>query len=163
MLQEEAARGVHFLAESANLTVKQAADAVISDLMPIIHAGGVDLYAAGHWHYYESLWPSAVGKTGIGGDVFEKNFVNPNVTVHVTSGNGGPPGQDNFSEDCKDKQDCGHIAATRSQSVDYGYGRLIAHNDSHLQFIQMRNNDSVVEDDWMIEQKTHGPRATTPW
>ena len=44
------------------------------------------MYAAGHWHYYESLWPAQVGKTGIGGDVIAKDFVDPSVTVHVTSG-----------------------------------------------------------------------------
>merc|ERR1712072_962955 len=145
---------------ATNLTVKQAADAVIKDLMPIIHAGGVDLYAAGHWHYYESLWPSHVGSTGIGGQVIQKSFDQPNVTVHVTSGNGGPPGPDNFREDCGDPHDCGSIPASRSQSVDFGYGKLIAHNDTHLQFIQVRNNDSVVEDDWTIVQSYHGPRPS---
>ena len=70
MLQEEEASHSNLnLGLAANLTVKQAADAVIKDLMPIIHSGGVDLYAAGHWHYYESLWPSHVGSTGIGGQV----------------------------------------------------------------------------------------------
>jgi len=157
MLQTEASDGLH-LGATANLTVKQAADAVINDLMPIIHSGGVDLYAAGHWHYYESLWPAQVGKTGIGGDVIAKDFVDPSVTVHVTSGNGGPPGPDNFREDCGDVHDCGSIPATRSQSVNYGYGRLIAHNETHLQFLQVRNNDSVVEDDWTIVQSRHGPR-----
>eukprot|EP00658_Telonema_sp_P-2_P032994 TRINITY_DN2430_c0_g1_i1.p1 TRINITY_DN2430_c0_g1~~TRINITY_DN2430_c0_g1_i1.p1 ORF type:complete len:654 (+),score=156.53 TRINITY_DN2430_c0_g1_i1:294-2255(+) len=157
MLQEEMLGGIE-LGAGANLTVKQAADAVISDLMPIIHSGGVDLYAAGHWHYYESLWPSVVGKTGIGGAVLSKDFLEPNVTVHVTSGNGGPPGPDNFREDCGDPSDCGAIAATRSQSVNFGYGRLVAHNQTHLQFTQVRNNDSVVEDDWTIVQSSHGPR-----
>jgi len=162
MLEEEGLNGVE-LGTAANLTVKQAADAVISDLMPIIHSGGVDLYAAGHWHYYESLWPADVGKTGIGGNVHDENFMNPSVAVHVTTGNGGPPGPDNFKEDCKDKQDCGSIPSTRSQSVNFGYGRLVAHNSSYLQYIQIRNNDSVVEDDWTIVQEKHGPRSTLPW
>ena len=52
----------------------------------VVHSGDVDLYAASHWHYYESLWPAQVGKTGIGGDVIAKDFVDPSVTVHVTSG-----------------------------------------------------------------------------
>ena len=94
------------------------------------------------------------------GGVYAKDFINPNVTVHVTTGNGGPPGADNFREDCggKVKDDCGSIPATRHQSVSFGYGRLIAHNRTHLQFTQTRNNDSVVEDDWSIVQAAHGPR-----
>ena len=145
--------------------MKQAEDAVITDLMPIIHAGGVDLYAAGHWHYYESLLPAAVGATGIGGRVLQKDFVNPDVTVHVTTGNGGPPGPDNFFEDCKGvfRDDCGSIPSTRFQSVSSGYGRLVAHNSTHLQYSQVRNNDSAIEDDWMITQSHHGPRPSLVW
>ena len=52
----------------------------------------------GHWHYYESLYPAQNGKTGIGGAPIQKDFVNPPVTVHVTTGNGGPPGKDTFTE-----------------------------------------------------------------
>ena len=57
--------------------------------------------------------------------------------MSVLAGNGGPPGPDNFREDCGDVHDCGSIPATRSQSVNYGYGRLIAHNETHLQFLQV--------------------------
>lgn len=63
---------------------------------------------------------------GHGGTPLQKNFVNPPVTVHVTTGNGGPPSADNFNEDCPGA-DCGSIPATRKQSVAYGYGRLIAY------------------------------------
>ena len=105
--------------------LREAAKEVIADLIPEIHAGGVDLYIAGHWHYYESLYPASFGADGIGGAPLQKDFVNPNMTVHVTSGNGGPPGADNFNEDCKDPKDCGSIPSTRFQSVNFGYGRMV--------------------------------------
>ena len=89
--------------------------ASIADLMPILQNYSVDLYIAGHWHYYESLYvsagasfasllllapamftlvqicryPAAIGTTGVGGKPLQTDFVNPNVTVHITTGNGG--------------------------------------------------------------------------
>ena len=30
---------------------------IVPDLEPLFLKHGVDVYLAGHWHYYESLWP----------------------------------------------------------------------------------------------------------
>jgi len=139
-------------------SLRQSSDESIADLMPIIHAGGVDLYLAGHWHYYESLWPATQGAHGHGGTPLQKNFVNPPVTVHVTTGNGGPPSADNFNEDCPGA-DCGSIPATRKQSVAYGYGRLIAYNSSTIEYRQIANSDSSIVDSWFMTQAKHGPRG----
>jgi hypothetical protein len=56
--------------------------------MPVvcIQKYGVDMYLAGHWHYYESLWPGQNGATGNGGNPLQKDFIDPKVTVHVTTG-----------------------------------------------------------------------------
>ena len=121
-----------------NKTLRQGSDSSIKDLMPLLSDGKVDMYVAGHWHYYESLWPSTAGPTGTGGSVLQKSFVNSPVPIHVTTGNGGPPGADNFHEDCPGP-DCGAIPATRSQSMEFGYGRLTAYNNSHLRFQQIIN------------------------
>ena len=53
---------------------------------------GVDFYVAGHFHLYESLWPS------VGGVPTQKNFTRPLAPIHVTAGNGGAPGPDHFSQ-----------------------------------------------------------------
>ena len=71
----------------------------------------------------------------------------------------GPPAKDNFREDCGDAEDCGSLQATRRQSTNYGYGHLVAHNSTHLQYSQIRNNDSAIEDKWTIVQGHHGPRG----
>jgi len=142
--------------QSWNMTLRQSSTASIKDLVPLLDEGGVDLYIAGHWHYYESLFPAENGPTGTGGKPVQQNFVNPKVTVHVTSGNGGPPGADSFNEDCPGP-DCGHIPATRAQSTNFGYGRVTAHNATHLQFTQINNKDSSVQDDFFIVQDKHGP------
>ena len=117
-------------------TVKQSSDASIKDLIPLLDKGGVDLYLAGHWHYYESLYPAKNGATGTGGDPVAKDFIDPTVTVHVTTGNGGPPGADSFHEDCPGP-DCNKIPATRHQSVKFGYGRVTAFNATHLMYKQV--------------------------
>ena len=57
---------------------------MIGDLIPILTAGGMDAFMAGHWHYYESLWPAANGADGTGGQPLQKNFVDPAVCIHVT-------------------------------------------------------------------------------
>jgi len=153
-----AARAAEQEAGSWNRTVQASSDASIKDLVPLLDAGGVDMYIAGHWHYYESLYPAKNGATGTGGDPLQKDFIDPTVTVHVTSGNGGPPGADNFNEDCPGP-DCGKIPATRHQTSKFGYGRVTAHNATHLQYAQFNNADSSLEDYFYIVQHKHGPFA----
>ena len=75
--------------------------------------------------------------------------------MHVTTGNGGPPSQDNFCEDptvpnCK-------IASTNVQSVEYGYGRITAHNATHLTFSQYLNVNGSKLDEFTLVQMSHGP------
>ena len=56
------------------------------EIEPILHEMGVDLYWAGHIHYYQTfdgpLW---------GGKLLSQGTRNPNGIIHVCSGNGGPP------------------------------------------------------------------------
>jgi len=139
-----------------NKELTQSSSSSIADLVPLLDQGGVDMYLAGHWHYYESLWPAKNGETGTGGEPIQHDFINPNVTVHVTTGNGGPPSADNFNEDCPGP-DCGSIPATRKQSTEYGYGRLIAHNATHLEYLQIQNKDNAVFDRFFLMQENHGP------
>ena len=56
------------------------------EIEPILHEMGVDLYWAGHIHYYQTfdgpLW---------GGELLSHGTRNPDGIIHVCSGNGGPP------------------------------------------------------------------------
>ena len=85
-----------------------------------------------------------------------ESFVNPRGTVHITTGNGGPPGKDSFSEHCPG-EDCGRIDATRAQSLEFGYGRLVAHNATVMEFTQFYNSNGSVLDHFAILQQRHGP------
>jgi hypothetical protein len=71
---------------------------------------------------------------------------------------GGPPGKDSFREHCPG-EDCGRIAATRKQTTNYGYGRVVAHNATHLEFTQFENSDQSVFDHFWVVQEHHGPFA----
>ena len=86
----------------------------------------------------------------------QKDFVNPKGTVHITTGNGGPPGLDSFREHCPG-EDCEKIAATRLQSLAFGYGRLVAYNATTLEWTQFNNSDNSVVDNFVIEANSHGP------
>eukprot|EP01060_Flectonema_neradi_P004519 TRINITY_DN12928_c1_g1_i1.p1 TRINITY_DN12928_c1_g1~~TRINITY_DN12928_c1_g1_i1.p1 ORF type:complete len:700 (+),score=168.21 TRINITY_DN12928_c1_g1_i1:49-2100(+) len=131
-------------------TVGASSAASIADLHPIFEKYGLDMYVAGHWHYYESLYPSKPGNSSCPSCAVptQKDFNKPNVTVHVTSGNGGPPGKDTFVTP---------IPAARFQSTDFGYGRLTAHNRTHITFTQFVNNNGSVLDSWTLYSPVHGP------
>ena len=131
---------------------------LITDMQPLLNKYGVDLFVAGHWHYYESLWPGTKGTADCPNCLqpLAKDFNNPRGTVHVTTGNGGPPGVDDFHEHCPGG-DCNSIPATRMQSIEYGYGRLTIHNASTLEFAQHANVNGSVIDSFILVQSSHGP------
>eukprot|EP01047_Picozoa_sp_COSAG01_P075486 COSAG01_NODE_12950_length_1658_cov_1.843489_3_plen_102_part_00 len=85
----------------------------------------------------------------------QKDFVNPRVTVHVTTGNGGPPSADNFCED-PSLPSC-RLASTRNQTAAFGYGRLTVHNATHLTYEQFNNGDGRLWDRFTVVQQQHGP------
>ena len=71
-------------AHSWEPTVQQGSTNAIKDFVPILNEFGVDMYLAGHWHYYESLWPAKDGTTGTGAEPLAKSFVNPAKTSSVS-------------------------------------------------------------------------------
>ena len=84
------------------LTSRGASNDLVTDIAPLLQQYGVDIFMAGHWHYYESLWPGTRGSESCLAclEPIQKDFVNPKGSVHITTGNGGPPGLDGFREHC---------------------------------------------------------------
>lgn len=148
--------------EPVNVGASAGSDGIITDLQPLFDKYSVDLYLGGHWHYYESLWPTAAGSGTCKacGKPTQKSFEKPQSTVHVTTGNGGPPGKDTFCESGKGAPDCDSIPATRKQTNEYSYGRVVAHNRTHLTFQQLLNADGSLFDEWTIVQPSHPFAAT---
>jgi len=158
--RRQRSHGQQGAATKAPHSASSASDEIVKDLSPLLAEFGVDIFAAGHWHYYESLWPAVRGSPTCPAcaQPLAKSFINPKGTVHITTGNGGPPSKDTFTEDCPG-EDCGSIAATRKQTTDYGYGRLVAHNDTHIEFTQFQNADqSTFDHFWIVvEGGQHRP------
>jgi 3',5'-cyclic AMP phosphodiesterase CpdA len=123
---------------------------LVKDFAPLLQQYGVDLFMAGHWHYYESLWPTVAGTDDCPACAvpLAKSFEEPKGTVHITTGNAGPPGKDSFVTP---------IPASRQRSQEYGYGRLVAHNSSVMEFWQFENEGGTEIDHIVITQSSHGP------
>ena len=112
--QRAALSEAEWAARGGGKTLAGSSSQLVSDIAPLLRKYGVDFHMAGHWHYNESLWPALVGTATCPacGQPLAKDFINPVGTVHVTTGNGGPPGKDSFQEHCPG-EDCNPIPATR--------------------------------------------------
>jgi hypothetical protein len=78
----------------------------------------------------------------------QRSFINPDATVYVTAGNGGSPGPDGGA---------GDMPGARRGSEQYGYGRVIVHNTSHLTWTQVANEGAGgIIDQWTVVQHKHG-------
>eukprot|EP01051_Picozoa_sp_SAG22_P019237 SAG22_NODE_3491_length_1683_cov_1.743687_2_plen_116_part_00 len=60
--------------------------AACNDFEPLLFEFGVDLYLAGHLHFYQRF-DGALRR----GMVVSNGTVNPRGPIHVTTGSGGPP------------------------------------------------------------------------
>lgn len=110
---------------------------------------GVDIFNAGHVHDYEATWPIKAGVAT------QQDYVNPKGVVHITEGNGGVPGCHGNHQifNCTNAT---HLWC-RAHANGAGYGRLVAHNATHLTYSHVQNNGGVVTDEFTIVQKRHGP------
>lgn len=142
------------LGAGAHQGLRGASANLVNDIAPLLEEYGVDLFVSGHWHYYESLWPAVKGSDSCPAcaEPTDKSFSNPKGTVHIITGNAGPPGKDSFTT---------AIPASRKQSLEYGYGRLVAHNATAIEFWQFENAGGTEIDHFLITQENHGPFSPT--
>lgn len=117
-----------------------------TDLEPIFDEFGVDIYWAGHIHFYQTFHGPLRG-----GKLVSNGTVNPHGVIHVCSGNGGPPGPSK----------CPQTAVYKTCiSQPYSYTRLTVHNATDLTWAQVSNDKSEVIDSWTLHQDSHGPFQT---
>jgi hypothetical protein len=118
--------------------------AIQNDFEPLMLQYGVDLYAYGHIHSYESTWP-----VGPNGTVPKQSLDSPLAPVHVLTGAAGPPGTpETFSLPAP---------FTRKTLSVWSYGRVTVWNASHLTYEHVINTNGSVYDTWTIVQPNHGP------
>eukprot|EP00035_Acanthoeca_spectabilis_P007327 m.135406 g.135406 ORF g.135406 m.135406 type:complete len:601 (-) comp13903_c0_seq3:1214-3016(-) len=122
--------------------LKWTPSAMIADFEPIFLKNGVDIYATGHIHDYEVTYPIKLNQP------VQTNLVNPKATVHLITGNGGPPSKS-------------VIKTPKNWSLthtsDYSYTILEATNATHLSWKQISNLNGSVIDNRLVVQNSHGP------
>jgi len=103
----------------------------------------VDVYFAGHVHWYERLWP-----VGAGGAVTSKSYVQPAGFVSIINGAAGNVEGLNTAK--------GSLAPYTAMldNSDFGYGTLHVANATAMHWQYFRSTDnSVLDDIWIY--KTH--------
>ena len=79
----------------------------------------------------------------------QKNFIEPRAPVHLVTGNAGPPSASRFAK----IEPYSYLHSTK-----YSYTRLIAHNASLMEWVQVGNDaGSTVLATLAITQSKHGP------
>ena len=128
---------------------------MVPDLEPLFMKHGVDVYASGHIHDYEWLYPT-YNATPV-----QKDFVDPRAPVHLVSGNGGPPAASYFNQ-----TNSMPLPYSLVHGSEYSYTRITAHNASHMTWTQIANEDSRVLAELIVTQSKHGefpiPAGATP-
>lgn len=121
---------------------------------PLLYKYGVDLAFWAHEHAYERTYPvyDNIVMNGTNTDAYE----NPGATVHIINGAAG-----NREKNDGFKTDLPAYSAFRNS--DFGYGRMIIFNETHLYFEQVSAEKGVVIDRMMIKKTLHGPKAFQQW
>ena len=114
---------------------------MVPDFEPLFMKYGVDVYSSGHIHDYEFIYPT-YNNTPVA-----KSFENPRAPVHLVTGNGGPPTASRFYK----IQPWSYV-----HSTVYSYTKLVAHNASTMEWIQIANNDSSILTSLTVTQNQHG-------
>ena len=138
-----------------------AATAVRTGVERLFFEYGVDLYICGHEHDYERMYDIAPHKNllhpWLSGKT-TKATTNMPATTYIVVGSAG--NQENHEPFQRPKPERTAIALN-----EYGYGRLIVYNSSHLkwQFVvtdgsaKPRPKYDVIGDEVVLVQEKHGP------
>ena len=112
-------------------------------LEPLFHKYKVDLCFWAHEHSYERMWPTYEGVVYNGSETHP--YTNAMAPVHIVSGAAGcREGTDKYNGPR------GPWSAFRNE--DYGYGKLMIVNHTHLHWEQLEDqNYTIVDEFWLIK------------
>eukprot|EP00051_Salpingoeca_urceolata_P011653 m.144696 g.144696 ORF g.144696 m.144696 type:complete len:710 (-) comp17202_c0_seq1:136-2265(-) len=140
-----------------------------ASLEPLFLQYGVDMFLAGHEHDYESVWPVKHCAMGSPRCYIGDSFDEPKAPVHVVCGEGGTNGGDHFGDnwgpwtrkqlgqDTPGECTTLNSGGSTQGGCSAGYGRITAHNESHLTYEYVLNVNGTVWDSWTVHQPNHGP------
>ena len=120
------------------------------DLEPVFMKYGVDIYWAGHIHFY-NRFAGPLYK----GVVIANGTTNPAGPMYACTGNGGPPSAMGCT--CEKPGLCETCI-----QAPYSYTRLTVHNATDLLWEQISNKDNTVIDTWTMYQEKHGEFPIPP-
>ena len=140
-----------------------AATRVRNALEPLFYKFGVDLYVCGHEHDYERMFDVAPKANllhpWLSGQTTQATTDMP-ATTYIVVGSAG--NRENHEPFLRPKPDRTALALN-----EYGYGRLLVHNTTHMQwqFVVTDGSQSppkydIVGDEVMLVQHRHGPFAS---
>lgn len=122
--------------------------------LPLLHLFGleelllkynVDLAIWAHEHDFERFWPVYDWKVFNGS--FSQPYVNPRAPVHIVTGSAG----------CQEKHDSWLPLpeVTAFRSMDYGFTKLTAHNQTHLELQQVSvdKGGEIIDHIWIVNDK----------
>jgi acid phosphatase type 7 len=114
----------------------------------LLHIHAVDLFLQAHVHQYERNTPIYNNQTVKSELDTEHSHFNPKATIYITNGNAGNV--------------CGHndpLSSTPQnwslvRTEEFGYGRLVVHNKTHLYYEQYGSNQKkMIDYVWIIKDK----------
>jgi len=120
----------------------------------VLYKYGVDLAFWAHEHAYERLYPvfNHTVMNGTDSDAYH----NPGAPVHIVNGAAG-----NREKNDGFLKNLGPWSAFRNS--EFGYGRMIIFNATHLYYEQVSAEKGTVIDRVMIKKDLHGPKAYQKW
>ena len=134
-------------------TVTDALKLSRSALEPLLDQYDVDIYIAGHVHSYSVTWPVKAGA------VTARSLVNPKGVIHILEGNGGVPNRNSTDPVWTNSLKNCSGSLYRICGTGGAYGRLLASNDSVLEYEHVENPTGLVSDSWAI---TRSPAVPDP-
>jgi len=114
---------------------------VIAAFEALLLKFNVDIFFAGHVHWYERTWPLQKG-----GAVTANNYIQPQGIVHIINGAAG--NIEGLSPSVKPLPYTAKII-----NSDYGYGKLSVANTTSIRWQYMRATDGAVVDDIWIHKR----------
>jgi len=120
----------------------------------VLYKYGVDLAFWAHEHAYERLYPvyNHTVMNGTDADAYH----NPGAPIHIVNGAAG-----NREKNDGFLKEPSPWSAMRNS--EFGYGRMIVFNATHLYYEQVSAEKGAVIDRVMITKDLHGPEAYKKW
>eukprot|EP00026_Physarum_polycephalum_P005057 Phypoly_transcript_05083.p1 GENE.Phypoly_transcript_05083~~Phypoly_transcript_05083.p1 ORF type:complete len:628 (-),score=48.63 Phypoly_transcript_05083:151-1800(-) len=128
--------------------------AVQRNFEPLFAKYNVDMYIAGHMHMYERLYPIS----NYNPQFYTDNiYLNPTAPTYIVNGAAG-----NDERHRSGAKGYNSSLTAASDNTNYGFGKLMVHNATHLQHQFIRAENNTIGDEFWIVQSSRGLPSSVP-